>query len=837
MASPFSVFRKNQKVWMAGVTIVAIFAFVFMGGPMLSFFNASAGHEVPIVRTTKFGNLDAGQLYTLRLNRMEFNEFLDAFERNLDARKQSAIAISRVRRVIGPATDAMVVNKWLFAREAEAMGITVDDKTLTDFLTVLTNGSSHDDLVRVLRSIRQGISEATFLSILREELLALRYRQLFHQMQDDDLWVGGSATPDERWTTFKRLNQQATIEVALFSPQYFTKQVAAPAEQTLKDFFEAHKEADASPYSPEPGFHVPRKVNIEYLQASEETYRSLVTENEITKRYEKDPKSYARQLDDFEQEEKKERASREREDAAEKAAAEKKAEKKPETGKKPDTQKKPEAEKKPETDKKPDANKKPDTGKTAPAPSKPTADAKPTPDTKPAPDAKPNPGPKGPEPAKAAPGAKTSGSSTELPHSPFRLVAFAEDKPAEKAGQTKDEKKQPAADQKPADDKKPAQGKQSEAVKKTGEGKKPDAKSTASETTKKGSEEKKPQRPPIKTAMQRLREQIRDEIAQEKLQEKLSKVQALLADWRKEKWLPYDAEAKSNPGAEKPTPPDFAVLAGKNMSADRTGLVSQFDLMETDLGKSINRQQRMSVYQLTFGATTLYKPDVSEYPGLTRTYFVSWKTDDQPAHVPNWEDAGIQTEVLRVWKLTEARKLALKRADELKAEAAKNPGKPLDKLDSGKKKDFTVLRPPEFSFLSQMYGQLQLGEVFGLEKVGPDFMQAVFGLAPNQVDVAANRPKTEIYLIRAVEFTPFKELWSNFTSEADEWSVFTLFTPNGVSERTAGLIELIRDDQGAVSQAWLKKVHDDAGLKWEKQTDQQRSAPGQGPGPSPIDED
>ena len=35
-----------------------------------------------------------------------------------------------------------------------------------------------------------------------------------------------------------------------------------------------------------------------------------------------------------------------------------------------------------------------------------------------------------------------------------------------------------------------------------------------------------------------------------------------------------------------------------------------------------------------------------------------WKTDDQPDHIPKWDDPGIQAEVLRVWKLDEARKLA-----------------------------------------------------------------------------------------------------------------------------------------------------------------------------------
>ncbi len=333
------------------------------------------------------------------------------------------------------------------------------------------------------------------------------------------------------------------------------------------------------------------------------------------------------------------------------------------------------------------------------------------------------------------------------------------------------------------------------------------------------------------------------------MQAQLSEIQDLLAKYRGE-WTNYDmAEDKS--AAQKPTPPDFAALARKyDMSASQTGLISKYGLAETDLGKSTNRQQRMQVVDLMFGATTLYKPEVSDYGSSSdsdKTYFVFWKIEDQPEHVPKWEEPGIQDEVLRVWKFNEARKLALKRADELKAEAAAKTGQSLKKLAAGKS-DFKVLRPLGFSFLTQdYYGKLQFGKVFGMEKVGPDFkqeafslekvgrdfMQKVFALKADQVDVATDLPQTEIYVIRALEFTPFEELWKNFTSQADYW---TLYNPNATPADVAGLLDLMTKDWDEVSQAWRSRLYADAGVKWEKTADQ-RSAPDQGPGPSPIDED
>ena len=45
-------------------------------------------------------------------------------------------------------------------------------------------------------------------------------------------------------------------------------------------------------------------------------------------------------------------------------------------------------------------------------------------------------------------------------------------------------------------------------------------------------------------------------------------------------------------------------------------------------------------------------------------------------------------------------------------------------------------------------------KAFSLDKIDSQFMKKVFRLAPNEVDVAANLPETEIYVIRAIELRP-----------------------------------------------------------------------------------
>ena len=121
---------------MAGLVVMAMIAFVFLGAHDDEFFATRRGRDAAGRATTKFGNLGAGQLQALRFNRMVFNEFLQALARHsLQANNSRPVMpLIGLHGDSGLPTMRTVVNKWLFAREAEAMGITVDDKTLNDFL-------------------------------------------------------------------------------------------------------------------------------------------------------------------------------------------------------------------------------------------------------------------------------------------------------------------------------------------------------------------------------------------------------------------------------------------------------------------------------------------------------------------------------------------------------------------------------------------------------------------------------------------------------------------------------------------------------------------------------
>ncbi len=76
MASPFALFRRNQKIMLAVVGIGAMFAFVFLG-PLSQYLGEGRGRsENPVVVETKYGNYKESDLANVLDARMLVDAFL-----------------------------------------------------------------------------------------------------------------------------------------------------------------------------------------------------------------------------------------------------------------------------------------------------------------------------------------------------------------------------------------------------------------------------------------------------------------------------------------------------------------------------------------------------------------------------------------------------------------------------------------------------------------------------------------------------------------------------------------------------------------------------------------
>ena len=87
--NPFSIFRRNQKAWMAGLTLFTMFSFIALGS-MLQCVGARNEGTGPrytdeVAKTSQFGKLDYNDFLNERQEMFRLGAFLDAIAERLEA--------------------------------------------------------------------------------------------------------------------------------------------------------------------------------------------------------------------------------------------------------------------------------------------------------------------------------------------------------------------------------------------------------------------------------------------------------------------------------------------------------------------------------------------------------------------------------------------------------------------------------------------------------------------------------------------------------------------------------------------------------------------------------
>ena len=100
MASPFTVFRKNQKVMLAVLTILAMFGFVFVPILMQSF-GVGSGPVNEVVVSSKYGDLRKSDIERLIQTRQKLRAVL------------SDLLKSRSARACASGTDSVLTFGWV----------------------------------------------------------------------------------------------------------------------------------------------------------------------------------------------------------------------------------------------------------------------------------------------------------------------------------------------------------------------------------------------------------------------------------------------------------------------------------------------------------------------------------------------------------------------------------------------------------------------------------------------------------------------------------------------------------------------------------------------------
>jgi hypothetical protein len=171
VASPFAVFRRNQKILLATVGIAAMVAFVFLD-PVMRYFSGPVQQANPVVVETNYGNLTRDQLDNLEFSRELVNQFLQRVSQqvivsqvgqgNVDPRLVDNLVEQHFRfhsqqlmQRSEPGREAAAVETLVLAERAKQAGMVISDQAINDFLKQLTADSvSSEELQNIIHGLQ-----------------------------------------------------------------------------------------------------------------------------------------------------------------------------------------------------------------------------------------------------------------------------------------------------------------------------------------------------------------------------------------------------------------------------------------------------------------------------------------------------------------------------------------------------------------------------------------------------------------------------------------------------------------------------------------------------------
>jgi hypothetical protein len=791
MGSPLRVIRKNKKLLMAISTVLAMFAFLFIG-PWSQFGAPATTIKNPEVFTWKYGTVTQADVYHELALRHAVNNFLRATAAEL----QTPEANMRARE-IGDPTESSVVQSMIYAKKAEQLGIVPDDAAINNLLEYWTEGRiPQSRIVQIMRRISvpdsskresRTLKEHELFDTLRKQLQASYVQQAVARQygrNNGRAIVFAGDTPADRWHYYLQLNRKATVQVFPVAVADFVSQVSDPSDQTLQAFYDQYKNTIAGPVSPTPGFRQPAKAKFQYFKVN---YEKLVAE-EMPKVTEQEIKDYYEANKDRDY-----RKKRLPELPPEGAAL---------PGENPgETTAPPTGEQTPPMET--------STGKDVPAAkadekSPPTAGAKTEGDkaTEMKSDAKKTDSPKASLPktpksdGKSAPKGKQSSQLRKPASLDGELLALAD----EVLLAQKTDAKTPAT--KPADTK-ATDAKAAET--KAADAKAPDTQTpdTQTPTTSIPLIEYEP--------LEKVAEEVRKHVAEQKVDDRIQKAFTPLME-RVNKYRSELGRFRVKLGPE-PAPLDIAALAKEfDVEAKDTAMISaQQAYDETDIGRSqgqisLTTFRAPSFIEMAYATRApiqTFEPKESE--DIDRNRYLWWKTAERAENTPALAD--IKTEVVQAWKMIEARKPAKAKAEEY-AKQVQEANLPMrDVLTAVPGAEVATAGP--FSWLDRSLGQTpEMSKVSGVKDPGNEFMRTVFSLDPNQTGVAPNFPENTFYVVQ-LESTapPLDELENGFMS--------AMASP--MSAQTYAVVGAL--DHRYDAAAWLKELEDQFEVKSVRSTE------------------
>ena len=780
MASPFSYFRKNQRLWMAAAVLIAILSFVV--APMLQSFTGRGSVSGRRDANAKAASWSGGSITQDQLD-IELGELAVAntFLKKLafDVREKGGFPkVPEVRpdfALVGITPDtrdpSSILERKILAAEANRMGIHFDDQSVKTFLQKFVDGKlSGEQIQKALREVSGGrMSLVDFNRLMKEELAKNAVLRLANggQRYEERANAQGLPTavlspPSKNWQYFTRFKRRASVETYPVFVKDFEESIdGKPTDKELRELFDKGKELTRinQPILTEPAFMTPELADFEFIACDIEKIideeKTKITEELLRSEYERRAKEKVFDVPLTEEEKK---------------ALQEKIEQ----------EKKDQQAKEPAPANLPPTLDNPDSPAPAPAPA---AEPAPAPAAEPAaaPAAEPAPAP-APEPAPApaaepapAPAAEPAPPPAANPQSsltqnqPTRLVSFqdpAPQPPAEAPAPVTPAPVTPAPVTTAAET--PAAVPQVTEVPATAL----PATETPSAAPSAVPQAAPPEAPAVPMRTQSF-EEVKEALARELaagpafrvLEQRVNEMRDLMEIYAANRRAWERAVAEKDSSMKEPEMLNLQQIADKyGFQFGRTGLVDVRTASSLPIGRSrVSRGPRMQPFE--FPNLIRFAPNPLESDSLGNLYmplqstalltrYLFWKVAHEASSTPSFETA--RESVTSVWKMQRAAEKAESKAKDIATKASASSL--AESLGSDTERGL-VVRPTPFSWFNPLMADfdIQLSNVENLKPLDNDFMEKVFAAEPGTTLVASDAAKEIFYVVKVLDFSPSEE--------------------------------------------------------------------------------
>ena len=323
--NPFSMFRRNQKAWMAGLTLFTMFSFIALGSMLQCVGQHDQGGGPRFVgqvaKTNSFGTLDYNGFLSLRQDMLRFESFLNylaSAAQELNAMPAEELSSLRIQINFAANDAEALVNRWLVCEFAAKEKLGADDRAVVDYLSMLTRYVRYDQTgggevarfgsdVLLAAERNAGLNDSTLSDLIKSQIAyermlrkydGRRFTPFYAQMGLAQVGYGHGvvqASPAQKLEAFSALNRMAKAKVAVFKAENFVDKATAPTDEEAKAFYERYRDIVARANSKTPGFTQPQLLALEIVRADiTDEILDAISEEDVKAYYEAHKEDFRR---------------------------------------------------------------------------------------------------------------------------------------------------------------------------------------------------------------------------------------------------------------------------------------------------------------------------------------------------------------------------------------------------------------------------------------------------------------------------------------------------------------------------------------------------------------